>query len=79
MIRAFDQRELMELRRLRMLRYDTYCIYTKEEKRVSIYEYQKIEGDPTPEELAEMEQEQQDERQREIEEVYKYYQQVGAI
>lgn len=79
MIKAHDQRELNEYRRLRLLRYDTYCLNTKEGDRVAIYEFMKLPGDPTPEEIAEMNLDAESQRQNELQDVYNAYKQAGII
>jgi hypothetical protein len=58
-IKAYRVRNILEDRRFRELKYTIYCVVTPQNKRVSIYEFEPLDDDPTPEELEQMALEQQ--------------------
>lgn len=74
-IGGYYERELTIDRRIRLLRYDTYCLNTEENKRVSIYEYQPIEDDPTPEQIEQQRIEREQEEQKSLQEKYDFIKQ----
>lgn len=78
MIQAYDEKELAELRRIRLIRYDTYCVNTEESKRVSIYEWMPLEGDPTQEDLIEMGRTKEQQIQNDYDSAIEYYKQHGV-
>lgn len=51
MMRAYEDRQIDEWKRIRSLEYTIYCALTEEGKRVSIYEYMPLAGDPSEEEV----------------------------
>lgn len=76
-IKGHNQRELNEYRRLRLQRYDTYCVNTKIEERVSIYEYMPLDHDPTDEEVEELKKMSEEEMQKEYENAKLFYKAHG--
>lgn len=54
-IEGFRKRETEAWQRARFQSYIIYCSVTDENKRKSIYDFMELDGDPTPEELAEIE------------------------
>lgn len=79
MITGWQYRELMERRRIRELKYTIYCAVTETGKRVSMYEFEPLDDDPTPEEIQEMQKEQAEEEQREMQQAYDQYKKMGLI
>lgn len=53
-IKGYEQRQNDQWKISRALQYTVYCCVTDECKRVSIYEYMPLPGDPTKEEIAEL-------------------------
>lgn len=78
MVRGYDERELAEYRRIRLLRYDQYCLNTKESDRVSMEEWMPLDGDPTPEEMEEIKQEMDRQKEAEYYNAIAYYEQHGV-
>lgn len=59
-IEAYNIRENEAWQRTRLQAYIVYCSVTDENKRVPIYQFLELDGDPTPEEIAEQEKNQVD-------------------
>jgi hypothetical protein len=79
MTKAFFKKELNELKRVRLLRYDIYCACAKATERVGIYEYMPLEDDPTEEEVRVESEDFSRKEAARLTEAYEYYKQYVEI
>jgi hypothetical protein len=82
-IKAMRIRETVQWQMTRFSSYIVYCSVTDKDKRETMYQFLKLDGDPSPEEIEKLQNQQQEEEVSEKVRIYEqtteYYKQVGAI
>lgn len=79
MIKGFNLRENEAWKRLRFSAYITYCTSTDVNKRVPIYQFLELNGDPSPEEIAQIESKQAAREEQELIAAYETAKAQGLI